>query len=159
MSVWSIGVNETCDLRMFSICIYRKTQNWVRFLFSMFLSIKMKWINEQKWNQKATRILERIHRTYLLLKRLFFIQHLSQGLQDLNAQLLFFLHELLGVFDEPARHHISQLKTKIYKRRHFNGLCIKNNNMLSMNEMLKMIQRIDDYCDYKLTIGFYVPVT
>lgn len=38
--------------------------------------------------------------THRLLEALFLVQHLPQSLQDFDAQLLLFVHELLGVFDQ-----------------------------------------------------------
>ncbi len=56
--------------------------------------------------------MESSHHTYLILEYFFPIQHLPQGLQDLNTQLLLFLHQFLGVFDEPERKYCIIFHTK-----------------------------------------------
>lgn len=46
---------------------------------------------------------ESVSSTHRLLTELLLVQHFPQRLQDLYAQLLLFVHELLGVFDQPDK--------------------------------------------------------
>lgn len=41
--------------------------------------------------------------THRLLKAFLLVEHLSECLEDFDTQLLLFIHELLGVFNQPDR--------------------------------------------------------